>query len=46
MSSCIDALPATVVKALEQIERTTGFKAIILLGGPTPASDGEMSAQW
>lgn len=41
--SSIDALPATVDLALEQIERATGMKAILLIGGPTPATDGDFS---
>ena len=32
--------------ALEQIERSTGMKTLILIGGPTPASDGNISTLW
>jgi len=39
----IDALPATMDKALEQVERSTGMKAIILIGGPTPVATGDMT---
>jgi hypothetical protein len=45
-SSCIDALPNTIEKALEQIERSTRMKAIILIGGPTPAANGDISTHW
>jgi len=41
--SCIDALPATIDKALEQIESSTGMKAIILIGGLTPAENGDLT---
>ena len=39
----MDALPATIDAALEQIERTTGMKAIILIGGPAPATAGDIT---
>ena len=39
----IDALPATIEMALEQIERSTGMKAVILIGGPAPAAGGEIN---
>jgi len=39
----IDALPATLDAALEQIERSTGMKAIILLGGPAPSARGDIN---
>ena len=41
--SSIDALPATVELALDQIERATGMKAFLLIGGPAPAADGDFS---
>ena len=44
--SCIDALPSTIDRALEQIERSTGMKAVILIGGPTPAASGDFSTHW
>jgi hypothetical protein len=44
--SSIDALPATINKALEQIERTTGMKAIILIGGPAPSAGGDFGIHW
>ena len=44
--SCIDALPTTIEKALEQVERSTGMKAIILIGGPTPKVNGDISTHW
>jgi hypothetical protein len=44
--SSIDALPATIDKALQQIECSTGMKAIILIGGPTPAAAGDISTHW
>ena len=39
----INALPATLNTALEQIERSTGMKAIILIGGPVPSADGDIN---
>jgi len=30
-------------KALEQVERSTGMKAIMLIGGPTPVATGDMT---
>ena len=44
--SCIDSLPTTIEVALDHIERSTGMKAIILIGGPTPASDGKIGTHW
>ena len=44
--SCIDSLPTTIDRALEQIERSTGMKAVILIGGPTPAASGDFSTHW
>lgn len=34
--SAIDDLPTTVQLALEEIERQTGWKAIVILGGLEP----------
>jgi len=45
-SSSVDALPATMHKALEQIEKSTGMKAIVLIGGPAPAGNGDFSTYW
>lgn len=28
--------------ALEEVERATGMKAILLMGGPVPAQDGNI----
>ena len=39
----INALSATIDTALEQIEQSTGMKAIILVGGPAPAAGGEIN---
>jgi len=44
--SCIEALPTTIDKALEEIECSTGMKAIILIGGPTPAANGDINTHW
>lgn len=33
-------------KALEQIEKSTGMKAIVLIGGPAPAGDGDFGTYW
>jgi len=38
--SLINALPSTMQAALEEVERVTGMKAILLMGGPIPAQDG------
>ena len=46
LSSCIDALPVTVDQVLGEIEKMTGMKAILLLGGPTPAEHGEITTHW
>ena len=40
--SSIDALPATAEAILARIEQTTGLKAILLLGGPIPAQQGDL----
>jgi len=40
MFSLINALPSTMQTALEEVERVTGMKAILLMGGPVPAQDG------
>lgn len=39
----IDELPRVAQRALEEIERATGFKAFLLLGGLTPANHGTIS---
>ena len=44
--SCIDALPTTIDRALQQIECSTGMKAILVIGGPTPIADGDVSTHW
>jgi hypothetical protein len=31
--------------ALEEVERVTGLKAFLLIGGPIPAKDGAISTQ-
>ena len=40
--SLMNALPATMQKALDEVERTTGMKSILLMGGPIPAQDGNI----
>jgi len=39
----IDELPRVAQRALDEIERATGYKAILLVGGLTPADDGAIS---
>jgi hypothetical protein len=39
----IDELPRVAQRALEEIEKQTGFKGVILLGGLTPADNGEIN---
>jgi hypothetical protein len=39
----IDELPRVAQQAVEEIEKATGFKAILILGGPTPVDDGAIS---
>ena len=29
--------------ALGEVERVTGFKAVLLMGGPMPAQDGDIT---
>lgn len=36
INSRIDNLPSTVQTAIEEIERQTGFKAMVFLGGLVP----------
>ena len=38
----IDALPTTMQAALDEVERVTGMKAILLMSGPVPAQDGDI----
>lgn len=39
----IDELPRVAQRALDEIERTTGFKAILVVGGLTPIDGGAIS---
>lgn len=41
-SSNINALPSTLQAALDEVERVTGLKALLLLGGPIPTNDGNI----
>jgi len=41
--SHIDNLPITVQTAVDEIERYTGFKALVLVGGPEPLHNGKIS---
>ena len=41
--SCIDALPPVLQTALEEIERVTGLKSLLLIGGPIPTQGGNIS---
>lgn len=41
--SRIDELPRVAQRALEEIEKATGFKGLLLLGGLTPADNGTIS---
>ena len=38
----MNTLPGTLQVALEEVERTTGMKAMLLIGGPIPAHDGKI----
>ena len=40
--SAINSLPQTMQTALEEVERVTGMKAILLMGGPIPSQDGNI----
>jgi hypothetical protein len=42
ISSLINALPSTMQMALDKVERVIGMKAILLMGGPVPAQDGNI----
>lgn len=39
----IDELPRVAQRALKEIEKATGFKALLLIGGLTPADGGDIS---
>lgn len=41
--SLIDKLPLTVQTAIDEIERCTGLKALVLVGGPEPAYNGRIT---
>lgn len=41
--SHIDNLPLTVQTAINEIERYTGFKALVLVGGPEPSNNGKIA---
>ena len=38
----MNALPTAMQAALDEVERATGMKAILLMGGPIPALDGKI----
>lgn len=38
----MNALPAAMQAALDEVERTTGMRSILLMGGPIPAQDGKV----
>ena len=40
--SLMNGLPAAMQTALDEVERTTGMKSILLMGGPIPALDGKI----
>ena len=40
--STINALPFAMQAALDEVERVTGMKAVLLMGGPIPAQDGNI----
>ena len=42
-SSNINTLPSTLQAALDEVERVTGLKTLLLLGGPIPTNDGNIS---
>jgi len=39
----IDKLPCVAQRALDEIENGTGYKAILIVGGLTPADNGAIS---
>ena len=39
----MNALPPVLQAALEEVERVTGLKSLLLVGGPIPALDGKIS---
>lgn len=39
----IDELPRVAQRALDEIEKATGYKAMLILGGLTPADGGAIS---
>lgn len=41
--SYMDMLPPVLQGALEEIERVTGLKSLLLIGGPIPALNGKIS---
>ena len=40
--SLMNALPVAMQAALDEVERTTGMRSILLMGGPIPAQDGQV----
>jgi len=38
----MNALPTVMQAALDEVQRTTGMNAILLMGGPIPALDGNV----
>ena len=39
----IDELPRVAQRAIDEIERVTGYKGLLLLGGLTPTDGGAIS---
>ena len=40
--SLMNALPVAMQAAIDEVERTTGLRSILLMGGPIPAQDGNL----
>ena len=41
--SYLNSLPPLLQGTLEEIERVTGLKSLLLIGGPIPAQDGKIA---
>ena len=41
--SYLNALPPILQATIEEIERVTGLRSLLLIGGPIPARDGKIA---
>jgi hypothetical protein len=41
----MDALPPVLQAIIEEVEMVTGLKSLLIVGGPIPADDGNISTQ-